>query len=588
MLRRILFFALLAAGCGDSSPAYLFDAGADFAIGPQTTHIGAPASACCLSTRGAELAMYLASPTQGTIDSDGNDHPAHGELHVANAYGVDFALATKVPAGGYTFTPDGLWAMYLAPSKTFSTADPNYSLNFAPVTFPDVHMGMSVQAIPAGVDDLSLGDQGFFSPSGHFFIVGVLRPNVLNSADLHVVDVNQGKDVFDLGQGAFSYLELMAPDDTMIYENSTASTVAGQPSVQGLYVINLNEAAAGTKPALIDQHTAAATLLADGHSLIYERANQDLMYYDLRDKFFIQLASNVSSFSVGPTRLGPIVYIDNNRGLHVLPKLSPEIASLPAATADVLSPIIMSPDAQHLYYFQHVDSENAHGVLYHLRLNSNDQPQLVGLRVSTTTISFFQEQLIYLDNVSSDGSAGDLFVSNLDGTGAKLMGTGAATGEVLEAFPVNFGNAPHSKTNYGPADFAPIIVPPVFANLTNAVNDPTKIDDKRLMNGGRAIVGGLAFGPKLGSPEAQIDPAVHTGTFSFSDDGFTLAYASGATWSDQALNYVGTLQLFPTVIDIGIKTPMLTSVSEIGPIFSRSFFALAPDNATPGLYFINF
>ena len=586
MLRRILVLSLATlgpiAGCGDNSQNFLFDAGADFSISVQTTHIGPSAPACCLSTRGADLAMYLSRPSQGMTDADGNEHPAHGELHVADLYGADFTLATKVPAGGYAFTPDGPWAMYMAPKGATS-----FSLNFAPITFPDFHMGTPVTAIPNGLDDVSLNQIGFFSPSGHYFIVGVLPPNVVQSADLHVVDVQQGKDVFDLGAGAFSYFELMAPDDTMVFENSTASTVAGQPSVQGLYVVNLTTAAAGAKPSLIDTHTVQATLLADGHSLIYERANGDLMYYDLRDKSFILLAHGVAAFSPGPRRLGPIAYVGLDRSVHVLPKLQPEINALPPATADILGPMIFSPDGEHIYFFQKVDSENGHGIMYHQRLGSTAPPQLVGQRVSTSTISFFKDQLIFLDNVNQSGDAGDLFVANLDGTNAVLMGTGAANGEVLQGFPAPIGAPTHGKS-YGPVDFAPVVVPPVFANLTNATRDFSKSNAKRLINGGRAITGPLAFGPKLGAPEAVLAQNVHSGTFSFSDDSYVLAFADNATWSDNAINYVGTLRLFPTLIDVGITPVTLDKVSEIGPIFNRRFFALAPDNATAGLYFINY
>jgi hypothetical protein len=133
-----------------------------------------------------------------------------------------------------------------------------------------------------------------------------------------------------------------------------------------------------------------------------------------------------------------------------------------------------------------------------------------------------------------------------------------------------------------------VIVPPVFGNLQNATLDPSKRNAKRLINGGRAVVGALSFGPTFGHPEGVVDPAVHSGTFGFSDDGFVLAYAGGAQWSDTAINYTGKLTLFPTLIDVGIMTPNLDGVSEIGPVVARSFFALAPTNSTPGLYFINF
>lgn len=586
MLRSILLLSLLTAGCGDSGPAYMFDAGADFSIAPQATHIGPAATVCCLQTRSAQFAMYLTNPAQGAIDGNGREHPGHGSLHIASPYGVDFVLADRVPANGYTFTPEGLWAMYMAPSKSAALRT-SFSLNFAPIEAPDFSMGTPIQAISDGLDDAPLSQIGFFSPSGHYFIVGVLPKNVAQSADLHVVDVHQGKDVFQLGSGAFSYFELMAPDDTMIYENSTASTVAGQPSVQGLYVINLSAAAAGAQPSLIDQHVIQASLLADGHSLIYERANRDLMYYDLRDKNFTMMARNVAAFSVGPGRRGPVAYIGNDRSVHVVPKLQPEITVLPPASVDILSPILFSPDGAHLYYFSKVDSQNGHGVMLHQAVRSTAPSQLVGQRVSTTSTTFFQNRMIFLDNVNANGDSGDLFVANLDGTGAQLMSTGVVTGDVQQAFPVNFG-PPVRNPGFGPVDLSPIVVPPVFANLSGAQRDFSKANSMRPIAGGRPIVGALVYGPKLGGAEATIDPAVRTGGYGFSDDGFVLAYAGGAAWSSNALNYVGKLTLFPTLVDVGIVPPNVDKVSEIGPIVSRSFFTLAPDNSNPGLYFVNY
>src|SRR5262249_11951918 len=123
-----------------------------------------------------------------------------------------------------------------------------------------------------------------------------------------------------------------------------------------------------------------------------------------------------------------------------------------------------------------------------------------------------------------------------------------------------------------------------FASLTGAVQD----NSKRLMNGGRPVVGALAFGPKLGQPEGPLNAQVHSGAFEFSDDGYVLAYAGDVTWSDNAENYVGALHLFSTLIEVHVATPSLANVSELGPIVGRAFFAIAPDAQVPGLYFVSY
>src|SRR5262245_2616676 len=108
-----LVFAIAAVGC-EPTPEWVdpdtvkYDAALDFALGPQTTRVSPRGSVCCLVTNGGtHHAMYLVSPMTGRTDQHGIPRAARGELHITDPYGVDFKLATGVPAFGYTFSPDG-------------------------------------------------------------------------------------------------------------------------------------------------------------------------------------------------------------------------------------------------------------------------------------------------------------------------------------------------------------------------------------------------------------------------------------------------------------------------------------------------
>ena len=351
----------LVAGCSSSSGVEV-DAGGDFAIGPQVTHVGANATTCCMVTNGAGQVLYLANPSPSTPDAQGRDRPANGELHLANPFGVDLTLGTGVPAFGYAFSPDQRWALFLTKTKTL-----HYALDLAPLEGPELHAPTIVVAVADNMQNAALFQQAFFTPSGRYLIAGVLPKNVAVSADLHVIEMGAGRDVFSLTNGAFDYQEQVTLDDTMIFANSTASTVPGVPSVEGLYMVNL-AAAPSVKPALIDTHVTNFATTADGAKLIYARENGDLVMFGLSQNDTLKLASGVTGFSLGPSRRGPVVYTTADQALHVRPLLQPESVTTIAGSIDFFSPIVLSPDAQHLYWFKNVSSQNGTGDLYHAPL----------------------------------------------------------------------------------------------------------------------------------------------------------------------------------------------------------------------------
>jgi hypothetical protein len=590
-VRNLLVLGLAAAalgGCSDDevpfSQRIVLDGGVDFALAPQVTHLGVAAPTCCLVANADNAqALYLANPKPGNVDQLGHEHPSRGELHIVSPFGGDYVLAQNVPAFGYGFSPDGHMVLYTAP-----TTGDRYSLSEALLSSPELTQPDTVQVIADGLDDSKLTDQSFFTPSGQYLIVGARAPNFVNSADLHVVDVHARKDAYQLGKGAFSYLELVTGTDTMVFENSTASTTPGTPSVQGIYILQLAAASkSGLHPTLLDTHTGPASLSADGQTLFYLRQSGDLMMLDLRTNDFVTVASGVLSFSLGNARKGPIVYVKQDLSLHVRPKLRPEILATPPAAIDIFSPVLFSPDGQHIYFFQHVNSQNNHGDMYHVLLPpvGSGTPSLVATRVALNGLSFTSDRLLYLRELDSTGSAGQLVSAALDGSDEFIIADGAATGQVQVAYP-----QPPLPAFHGPRydidsyDLAVPPPPPVLANLTGASLNTsiTPID------GSKAVVGALAYGPAIRSTEAVLNSMVHSSAFAFSDDGYALLYAADAAYNSTARNYTGNLMLFETVLDINPSIPMLTGVSELGPIVSRTLYVNAPVAPTPGIYLVKF
>jgi len=574
----------MMAGCSASNGLDI-DAGGDFAIGPQVTHVGANATTCCMVTNGAGQVLYLANPTPSMPDAQGRDRPANGELHLANPFGVDLTLGSGVPAFGYAFSPDGRWAMFLTKTPTL-----HYALNLAPLEAPELHAPTILVAIADGMQNAALYQQAFFTPSGRYLIAGVLPKGVAVSADLHVIEMTAGRDVFSLTNGAFDYQEQVTLDDTMIFANSTASTMPGVPSVEGLYMVSL-AAAPSVHPALIDTHVTNFAVTADGGKLVYARENGDLLMFGLSQNDLLPLASGVTGFSLGPSRRGPVVYTTTDQALHVRPLLRPEtVTTLPGAV-DFFSPIELSPDAQHLYWFKNVSSQNGTGDLYHAALPpaATAAPTLVAANASTRDFHFVGSKLVFLTNVDAQGTTGDVTVAALDGTGQRVIAHHAATGEVVTAFPADPPPVPTGLPNQGPLDMAPALAPPIFAHLINA----TANLGLRPIDGSRPILGALALGRAdflEGGAETQLATNVQSGRFELSDDGYVLVYAGGAQYSRIAVGYVGSLGLVQTRADVDVAAvvPALDGVSELGPIVQRSFFVDAPMANPPGIYFVHY
>ena len=572
------------AGCSPSG-AGAVDGGADLALGPAVTHLGPRATTCCMVTHGADEVLYLANPSPSRPDAQGRDLPPSGELHLANARGDDLTLASSVPAYGYAFSPDGGWALFLSKTPT-----QRYALDLMPLERPELHLAPPVVAVADGMQDAALGEQAFFTPSGRYLVAGVLPKGVAVSPDLHVIELASGRDVFSLTNGAFDYQEQVTLDDTMIFANSTASTMPGVPSVEGLYVTSL-AAGPSVKPALVDTHVTNFATTGDGGALVYARENGDLVMFGLRDRDVVPLASGVVAFSLGASPRGPVVYTTGDGALHVRPLVAPATVTTVAGAIDPFSPIALSPDGQRLYWFKNVSSQNGTGDLYTAPLPPLPAaaPSLVATDASTRDLHFVGDQLVFVANVDATGATGDVAVAALDGSGLRVVARGAATDDFIAAFPADPPPAPTGAPRDGPIDLGPATPPPIFAHLTRATEDAAE----RPIDGSRPIVGALALGRAdllAGGAETELAAGVQAGRFALSDDGYVLAFIGGAQYSRIAVGWVGALGLTQTRPDVDVApvVPALDGVSELGPIVARSFFVDAPMANPNGIYFVRY
>jgi hypothetical protein len=583
---RVNYFAiaqlLLLAACGAGGNTR--DGGSDFALGPQVTHIGPNAITCCVVTLGATDVLYLANPKPGGVSATGQTIPAAGELHLGNPYGVDIVLGQNVPAFGYSFSPDGRYALYLARN----TKTTRYGLSLAPVEAPELHKPAVTTLISDGLQNDTFNDQLGFSPSGRYLIYLPLPRGIDTVPDFRVLDMATLREVFSATQGGF-YANSVTPDDTLVYLESTNSTVPGVPSVQGLYMVSLAASGTGVKPALIDTHVSQFNLTADGTRLVYLRLTGELILFGLQSNDMLTLGTNVVSFSLGQSRRGPVVFIDNQGGLHVAPLIGPATVTTVADTVDLQSPIQFSPDQQHLYYFKNVLPQQNAGDLSHVLLPpaGDGTAHLIAQRASTIDFHFVGGKLVYSANVDGNGATGDLTAAELDGSDSHVIAAGAPLGQLALAFPQPLGPAPTGQITYGPVDMAPVVTPPVLASLVGAQSNNTlsPIDNSSSTVGGLGFARGDVLG---GGAERLVAGNVKQGLFSFSDDGYVLVYVDGVKYSSKALNHVGTLRLAPTIVDTAPVTPKLDGVSELGPVVQRGLFVTAPTASPPGTYYVHY
>jgi hypothetical protein len=271
-----------------------------------------------------------------------------------------------------------------------------------------------------------------------------------------------------------------------------------------------------------------------------------------------------------------------------LPILQPELVATAPDAASVFSPFTFSPDKQSLYFFKNVLTQGHLGDLYQISFAPTPgRARLIGTRASLYDLNFIADRLVYLRGLDGTGDTGQLVSSSYDGSGLYPMAEGAATSEILVAYPPpqhppDPGHAPY----YGPKDLGVEVIPPVFANLVGAARDPNAT--VKPIDGSRPIVGSLAFGQSMTSREMAVSAQVQSGAFTFSDDGFVLVYVGGATYDAKIRQYAGKLGLFQTRDEVAPVVPSLEGASQLGPVVDRSLFVNAPKAPTPGIYFVKY
>jgi hypothetical protein len=525
-----------------------------------------------IATDGAQHVAYVlnATPAFGTT----------GELHLSAADGKDVKLATGVSVGGYLLSPRGKGMLF---TQAIMGAD-DASLSWVDLSNPSappkvvLPNGLQTQPITAGTTaptfTTPLLQQGFLSPSGRFYIFGVLAPKVGGSPDLHVIDMDTGSEVFVRENGAFDYLELALPNDVMVYQDAVGgnSGIAGGAGLQTLFWVDL---ASGTPTATqIATRTGAYTPTGDNKAIVYQDADaRELYVWDAvaRPATGTKVASNALGFAVGQS--GPIVYIGTDHSLHVIGLDGKAIVDVDAATAkaDFFSPLFMSDDGADVYYYQSVVSQNGQGTLMHLAGTTAgatpakiaDSASLFDTRVLPGGV------LLYLANVDGLGVSGDAFRSMRDGSGATALGAKVPIGFLAVQTPAM--GMPDAGSAW------------VSAHLFGA----TENKDQKLADEIRAIVGGLELTTAAGN--AMVEATVRLEQFQVSDDLQSLVWVSGAAFDSVVDNYVGSLEWAPVAMpSMKPMAPLLAGVTEVGSVVGKKTFVNAPKAATPGVYFVSF
>jgi len=518
-----------------------------------------------IATDGASHVAYIlnAGPSYGTS----------GELHIADAAGKDTKIATGINIGTFGFSADGKGLLFVQQNSDPTDANLQWVDVTNPTAPPKMVFATGMQTVGITSDPKSpkiaapLLQQGFQSPSGRFYIVGQGA-----TPDLHVIDMTTGTDVFSRDNGAFHYLELVLPNDVMVFQDAVGGNggISGGAGVQTLFWTDLTSGSPTSTQ--IDERTGNYTPTGDNKTLVYQRADtRELFAWDAtaRPATGTKIASDTLNFAVGGS--GPVAYVGSDGSFHVVGIDGKAILDVAAATAvaDPNSPVYISDDGADAYYFQHVDSQDSQGTLMHLSVSAGAAPSKVADAASLGDVHPLPDGvLLYLANVDMTGATGDAFKSARDGSGATALGTKVPIGFLSIQTPPGAGS--------GSAMW-------VSAHLTGA----TESMSQQLIDAVRNISGGLELTTTSGT--TMIDPNARLGQYQISDDFSNLVYVGGSAFDSTVDNYVGALEFVPVATPtMKPAKPLLTGVSEVGPVVKRALFVNAPKASSPGVYFVSF
>jgi hypothetical protein len=528
---------------------------------PMAKHVGATGATLGLVSDGNQHAAYLLNPVAAPFP--------HGELHVTDAAGNDVKVAASAFLGGYVLAPDGKSLLFTQLVTGATTASLSWldltQANATPKTI--LAAGYPAQPIDAQNDlaPVPLVNNMFFSPSSRYALLGVAT-TLKTGLDLHVLDLHAGNDAYQRGNGAFSYFELVLPDDTMIFQDTAGGTSIATPPVQTLYWLPLASANTATA-TMITTRTSQVLPTADSKTLVILKTNGDVLTWDLTAKSGngTRIASGVARLALGTQPNGPIAVVGADRSVHVLTTDNRKLLDLDGATAaaDVTGPVALAGDGGDVYWWQAVDTENNRGTLFHATVGAGAMPNKIGTAISLTDLRIVDGAVVLLQNVDAMGQFGDAVRARRDGSGLTALGTKVNVGGLVAVNP-------------GPDTW--------FAmHLTGATASTSQPAD-----GSLPLTGALAWDDYLGGNERTLDPAVHAGSFAFSDDGRDVVFVGGASFNATAGNFTGALKLLATRAPMSSIDGAVAGVSEVGPIVSRALFVNAPGATPAGIYFVKY
>jgi hypothetical protein len=516
-------------------------------------------------------------------------------LHVTTRTGADTKIATGAFAGGYLLAPDGSALFYTAlPASSVTGALYYLDLKTAGAQPKQLFargypaQGDPTQGQPVVVTPLL--QDAFFSPSGNYLIVGIRAAGVLTSADVHVIDVHSGADVYSRPNGSFNYLQVLLPDDTMIFQDDALGTGRPATPVQTLYWISLPQAKT-TQVATISTRTTDLQLTADGKFLVYGRTNGDVFAFDLTSKAApgTKIASSVDTFVAATTK---VAYIGMDHSVNVVGLDGSSALAIPAASgADPLSPLFLAPDEADLYFYQSVDTQDSYGTLLHAPVKAESSANVVAMKASIKDLAIADEGIVFLQNVRTalnpvpdggmtpDGGQMGSYPSTTFGDAASARRDGSQVKSIGMGTPIGGLGALVLGSNWALLHLDGASVDGTL-NM-NAL--PTPIDS------GSTIVGALNFAASdSGGTDGVLDSTVRLGGYEESDTGRDIAFIAGAKYDATVMNYVGTLD-FAATRSPTTKIPSgLSGVSELAPIASRALFVNAPKATTPGVYYVTY
>lgn len=554
-MRSIIVVALLVAGCGSGGNS-------------PTKKVSADGTTCCIVSDATNMhvAYLLNAPTViGSV----------GELHVAGPDGTDVKVASGVASGGFLFPPKGGPDVLLFTQLNSGGKDGSLSMldlskpgQQPKVLFPT---GMRTSPITLGEPRSAqwmtpLGQQGFFTPSGKYFVVGVLAPNVANSPDLHTIDLSTGADVFVRPNGAFDYLEAALPDDTMLFQDSVGGSMGptGPPPVQTLFYVSLPS---GT-PTTIDTRTGFIAISPDNKNVVYSKIDHSLFAWDPTSKSAKKLTADGIAFAVAGGKVG---FISADHSFHVVGADGSAVLDVPAATAqaDWLGPVVVSADGSDAYWFSGVEVQNARGTLWHVATAAGATPSMIAQKASINDVRPIAGALLYLDGVDDVGQFGSAHRAARDGSGAMALSSGVPVGGLLPISPP----MPIPSTTW------------VCPHLSGATIDR----DRRFIDvAATEPVGALMLTTMTASADVMVDASTRAGQFVVSDDQATLAYVGGVILDPSLNNYAGSLKSVPVAMPTMSSMALVAGVTEVGPVVGKAGFANAPKAGKPGVYYIKY